>query len=90
MEQHCKTQRERARRGEVPVIDETGRSRGDTRQGSEIPRHVVRKAVRINEVDFDGHLKSLLRKGILAKRRGDIGRWSRAEQKGLQPQAGAS
>ena len=58
--------RERPRRSEVPITDEAGRSRkkrDDVRGRSEILRHVVRKKVRISEVDLDGHGRRLLRKG---------------------------
>ena len=58
--------RERPRRSEVPITDEAGRSRkkrDDVRGRSEILRHVVRKTVRISEVDLDGHGRRLLRKG---------------------------
>ena len=48
---------ERPRRGEVPITDEAGRGRRKrdvVRERSEILRRVVRKTVRISEVDLDG------------------------------------
>ena len=56
--------RQRPRRGEVPVTDEAGGSRWKRdviRKRSEILRHVVRKVVRISEIDHDGNLRGLLR-----------------------------
>ena len=53
--------RERPRRGEVPITDEAGRGRRKrdvVRERSEILRHVVRKTVRISEVDLDGKRRS--------------------------------
>ena len=66
MEQHCKTQRERGPEEAKCPSQTKQEGAGETPDKGARSSDMLSEAVRISEDDLDGHLRSLLRKGIQA------------------------